>query len=266
MKIGTRITFTTVALVILTLTLYGWVSLRTRKAELNVDLERQMELVGGSARVSLEAALKDGLFEDTRKLVARWQDAEPTIRFIYFDVAHAKVGMQTPGFVATRAAPDAVQKPTPSDPFGDDGLFVYLPAPADPTSPQRLQHATIEKQAVGDHIELDGKRFYALMEPVRDQEDRVVAAIELVRDEDDLELILETSRKRMLWALVGVSVLLALTLWFSTQQTILEPAQAPRGGDRRRDPRRSRPRHPARARRRGRRLGRALQRDDRLLA
>ena len=223
MKIGTRITFTTVTLVLLTLTLYGWVSLRTRKAELNMDLERQMELVGASARVSLEAALKDGLFEDTRKLVARWQDAEPSIRLIYFDVAHAKTGMQTPGFVTTRGAPDAVQAPTAADPFGDDALFVYLPAPADSTRAQRLQKATIEKQAVGEHIELDGTPYYALMEPVRDTEDRVVAALELVRDEDILERALEESRRRMLGALLALSLLLAGMLWLSTTQTISNP-------------------------------------------
>lgn len=224
MKIGTRITFTTVTLVLLTLGLYAWVSLRTRKAELNMDLERQMELVGASARVSLEAALKDGLFEDTRKLVARWQDAEPSIRVIYFDVAHAKLGMQTPGFVATRAAPDAVQKPSADDALGDDdALFAYLPAPADPTRAQRLQKATIEKQPVGEHIELDGKRFYALMEPVRDKEDRVVAAIELVRDEDDLDHVLDQSRRRISAALVALSLLLAAMIWLSTRQSISNP-------------------------------------------
>src|SRR5207248_3399368 len=88
MKIGTRITLTTVTLVLLTLGLYGWVSLRTRRAELNTDLERQMELVGASVRVALDAAEQEGLYEDTRKLVVRWQNAEPNIRFTYFDIAH----------------------------------------------------------------------------------------------------------------------------------------------------------------------------------
>src|SRR4051812_48407576 len=161
MKIGTRLTFMTVTLVVLTLSLYGWVSLRTRESELLSDLERQMALVGASTRVSLEAALKDGLFEDTRKLVARGQDAEPTIRFTYLDVAHAHPGMQTPAFVV--AARSSVEKDGELPPGavvtldkGDDSAFIYLPAAPDPTRAQRLQRMTIDKQPVGEHIEIDG--------------------------------------------------------------------------------------------------------------
>jgi signal transduction histidine kinase len=218
-KIGTRLTITAVTLVILTLSLYGWVSLRTRHAELTSDLERQMALVGASTRVSLEAALKDGLFEDSRKLVARWQDAEPTIRFTYFDVAHARAGTQTPAFVAARkdgAVPAGAVTTT-------DDAFVYLPAPPDPTRAQRLQRMTIEKEPVGEHIEVDGKRLYALMEPVRDESDRVVAALELVRDEEHVAGGLRASQRTVVWALIGLSALLAGTLWLSTRQSISNP-------------------------------------------
>jgi signal transduction histidine kinase len=227
MKIGTRLTIMTVTLVVLTLSLYGWVSLRTRETELTSDLERQMALVGSSTRVSLEAALKDGLFEDTRKLVARWQDAEPTIRFTYLDVAHAHPGLQTPAFVV--AARAGVEKDGELPPGAvttrDDDSLVYLPAPPDPTRAQRLQRMTIDKQPVGEHIELDGKHLYALMEPVRDEQDRVVAAMELVRDEEDVARVLQDSSRTVIWALVGLAALLAATMYVSTRQAITNPLE-----------------------------------------
>jgi signal transduction histidine kinase len=226
MKIGIRLTMTTMVLVVLTLSLYGWASLRARQAELTSDLERQTALVGASTRVSLEAALKDGLFEDTRKLVARWQDAEPTIRFTYLDVAHAHPGLQTPAFIVAARAAVVTDGQIPAGAVttpDDDSPYIYLPAPPDPTRAQRLQRMTIDKQPVGEHVELDGKHLYALMEPVRDDQDRVVAAMELVRNEADLERLLGETRRTVLWALIGLLALWAGTLWLSTRQAISNP-------------------------------------------
>jgi signal transduction histidine kinase len=230
MKIGTRITLTTVTLVLLTLGLYGWVSLRTRRAELNTDLERQMELVGAAVRVALETAEKDGAHDDTRKLVARWQDAEPNIRFTYFDVAHARPGMQTPAFVvSTRAAairdgklPAGTVSPS-GTPVTPDDEYVYLPPPSDGTRARRLQIMTVNKVPFGDHIEVDGKPVYALIEPVRDDQDRVIAAMELARDEDDMARAMLESRSTVIWALVGLSILLALLVFVTTRASISNP-------------------------------------------
>lgn len=231
MKIGTRITLTTVTLVLLTLGLYGWVSLRTRRAELTSDLERQIELVGASVRVAFDAALKDGLFEDTGRLVARYQDAEPNIRFTYLDVAHARQGMQPPAFVVRARAsavkdgklPDgAVASPAGTPPSPDDE-YLYLPAPFEPTRASRLQRMTIEKAPVGEHIDVGGMPVYSLMEPVSDKYDRVVGAIELSRSEDDLVRALRESRKDVGWALVGLSALLAALVWLSTRASISKP-------------------------------------------
>ncbi|HEX9103879.1 MAG TPA: histidine kinase dimerization/phospho-acceptor domain-containing protein, partial [Polyangia bacterium] len=225
MKIGTRITLTTVTLVLLTLGLYGWVSLRTRRAELTRDLERQMELVGASVRVALEAAEKDGLYANADKLVARWQDAEPNIRFTYFDVRHARPGMQTPAFVvAARAAVERNgQLPAGAVASAERDEYVYLPAAFEPTRAHRLQITTLNKAPFGDHIDVDGKPVYALMEPVRDDQDRVVAAIELARDEDDMARAVVESRRTILGALVGLSVLLAVLVWLSTRASISNP-------------------------------------------
>ncbi len=226
MKIGTRITLTTVTLVLLTLGLYGWVSLRTRRAELTADLERQMELVGASVRVALEASLKDGVVvHRAPELVASWQDAEPTMRFVIFELADWQPTMQTPAFVvASRAAVTKNgQLPPGAESPNDKSPYVYVPAPFDSTRGQRLQRMTINKSPIGEHIELDGKPAYALVEPVRDQQDRVVAALELVRGEDDLARAMLETRRTVIWALVGLSVLLAGLIWLSTRASIGNP-------------------------------------------
>ncbi|HEX6839366.1 MAG TPA: ATP-binding protein [Polyangia bacterium] len=226
MKIGTRITLTTVTLVLLTLGLYGWVSLRTRRAELSADLERQMELVGASVRVALEASLKDGVVAHRAPaLVARWQDAEPTIRFIIFQLDEWQPSMQTPAYVvATRAAATKNGQLVPGAISTDDkSPYVYIPAPFDGTRAQRLQRMIINKMPIGEHIDVDGSPAYALLEPVRDGQDRVVAALELVRDEEDMAHAILESRRTIIWALVALSVLLACLVWLSTRATIGGP-------------------------------------------
>jgi signal transduction histidine kinase len=232
MKLGMRITLTTVTLVSLTLGLYGFVSLRARHAELAADSERQMSLLGSSVRIPLEAALKDAaalerlgptgvdearrLFEDTAKMVARWQEAEPQIGFIYIDVAHVRNG-QAPAFVVGKRAEH------PEIASEDDATHVYLPAPPDPTRAQRLQVMTVEKRAVGDHLRRGGRDLYVLMEPVRDDADRVVAAVELTRDESGTERLMAESQRAVVLAVGGLGLLLALMVWLTTRQGITSP-------------------------------------------
>src|SRR2546430_15253244 len=86
MRIGTRITVITTALVIIALVLYGYVSVRIRRAELRADLERQTQLVGNGLQVSLEAALQEGLYEDVRRLVRRIQDTSKPIGITYLEI------------------------------------------------------------------------------------------------------------------------------------------------------------------------------------
>src|SRR2546430_4218993 len=86
MRIGTRITVITTALVIIALVLYGYVSVRIRRAELRADLERQTQLVGNGLQVSLEAALQEGLYEDVRRLVKRIQETSKPIGIAYLEL------------------------------------------------------------------------------------------------------------------------------------------------------------------------------------
>src|SRR5678809_938556 len=88
-------------MVLLTLGLYGYLSVRQRQKELNADLERQTELVATAVQVAFEAALQDGLFEDASVLIRRWQAAEPGIGLAYIDLAHMRPGQPPPAFVVS---------------------------------------------------------------------------------------------------------------------------------------------------------------------
>src|SRR5436309_1242147 len=126
-------------MVMLTLRLYGYLSVRQRRAELSADLERQTELVGSAVQVAFEAALQDGLFEDVSGLIRRWQAAEPGIGLSYIDLAHMRPGQPPPAFVvAQNEQPDA----------GESHL--YVPPPPDPTRAGRLNRMVIDKASVGE--------------------------------------------------------------------------------------------------------------------
>jgi signal transduction histidine kinase len=229
MKIGTRITLTTVTLVLVTLGLYGWVTLRNRRVELTADLERQTALVGTSVRISLVAALRHGLYEDQSRLVANWQEAEPSIALTYFDLEHPRPGEPAPAFVVANSAtvlarfgkipegPEGAQAVDPERPY------YYMPAEPDATRASRLQRMTIQKLPVGEHIMQGDKPVFALMEPITDKQDRVIAAIELKRDEADVARALRESFNNVMWAVAGLGLLLMWMVWLSTRQWISAP-------------------------------------------
>jgi len=215
MKIGTRITITTVILVMITLGLYGLLSVRARRAELESDLERQTELVGNAMAVALEALLPRNMgVEELGRTVAGWQKAEPGFQLAFIDLLH---GGQ-PGFVVQ----EDHGAPHPAD--AGDGRS-YAPPPSDPTRSARLARLKVEEQPVGDHVTVDGRHVYALTVPIRDNtnNNKLVAAIEVTRDEADVEAALADSQKAALVAVAGLAVMLALLVWLSTNATISNP-------------------------------------------
>jgi signal transduction histidine kinase len=230
MKIGTRITLTTVVLVLVTLGLYGSVTLRNRRVELTSDLERSTALLGTSLRISLTAALRDGFYEDNSILVARWQEAEPAIALTYFYLANAKPGTQSSAFVvADRSTvlnrygkiPDGPEGTQGTDPYS--APYFYMPAEPDATRAARLHRMTIEKEAVGEHITQGEHHVYALIEPITDQDDHVIAAIELKRDEAEVLRAMHESEVNVVTAVAGLSLLLLFLVWLSTRQSISNP-------------------------------------------
>jgi signal transduction histidine kinase len=229
MKIGTRITLTTVTLVLVTLGLYGWVTLRNRRIELTADLERQTAMVGTAVRISLVATLQHGLYEDQSRLVAHWQEAEPSIGLTYFDLERPRLGEPAPAFVvADRSTVLARFGKIPEGPEGaqagdPERPYFYMPAEPDPTRASRLQRMAIQKLPVGEHILQGDKPIYALIEPITDKQDRVIAAIELKRDEADIARALNISIRNVVWAVAGLGLLLMWMVWLSTRQWISAP-------------------------------------------
>lgn len=214
MKIGTRITITTVLLVMITLGLYGLVSVRARRAELLRDFERQTSLVGSAVQVAFESALQDGLFESVvPSLIRRWQAKEPNIGLSYIDLAHKQPGEPPPAF---RVAADEAPQPL-------DGGIEFVAPPPDATRAGRLARISIDAQPAGEHIELDGKALYALTVPIRGADKEIVGAVEITREESDTERALAQSVRVAVFAVAGLSLGLALLVWVSARRSISSP-------------------------------------------
>jgi len=232
MKIGPRITITTVSLVVLTLGLYGSVSVRNRRAELQADSGRRLSALGGMARVTIEAALKDGLFEDLGPLIARWQATEPEIRFTYIDLERTG-GVQRAGFQigapVDGGAPHDLGSTTSTEQGGEavsiGGKAIYLPPSRDPTRQLRLRRAVVEGLPYGEHVEVDGRAVYAVMEPIREGDGRLVGALELVRDESETERALGDSVWNVVYAVGGLGIMLTILVWLSAVGGIASPVK-----------------------------------------
>src|SRR5215207_8375351 len=85
-SIATRVTLLTVLLIVLSLGLYGFFSLRARHAELVAGQEQNTRLFASALTVALEGALQDGLFEDVPGLIRRMQAAERNVEIAYLDL------------------------------------------------------------------------------------------------------------------------------------------------------------------------------------
>jgi signal transduction histidine kinase len=207
-KIGTRITVTTVVMVLLTLGLYGYFTVRQRSKELNVDMEYQTQLVGTAVQVAFEAAIQDGMFEDVSVLIRRWQAAEPSIGLGYIDLAHTQPGQLPPAFVVAD---------TP------DGGPTYVPPPPDPMRVGRLNRMMIDKVSVGEHVQVEDRPVYVLTVPIFDGDRNLVAAIELTRDESALQAYFGESVRTAIYVVCGLGVMLTLLVWLSARSGISNP-------------------------------------------
>jgi signal transduction histidine kinase len=207
-KIGTRITVTTVVMVLLTLVLYGYLSVRQRQKELNGDLEHQTELVGTAVQVAFETALEHGTYEDVSGLVRRWQAAEPGIGLAYIDLANMRPGQPPPAFVVAD---------TP------DGGAAAQPPPPDATRSGRLNRMSIDKVAVGEHIQIAGRPVYALSVPVLDKDENLLAALELTRDESEVEELFGETVRTAIYIVCALGVMLTALVWLSARSGISNP-------------------------------------------
>lgn len=247
MSIATRVTLLTVLLVTTALGLYGVISLRSRRVELTADLERQTRLFGSALRVSLEAAIQDGLYEDVRDLIQRMQGAERSIEVVYQDLLHpddsAAFGRVVPGpgpvpahAAAARGAepgpaagpligPPASAAPGPVTPAAAPAADekTYPQPPSDPTREARLRRIEITGQPYGEHIELDGRPVFAYMFPIRGSQHRTVAVVDLIRDHRDLEVAMSRATRDVVLTLGGLALLLALLVGLTVRQEFSGP-------------------------------------------
>jgi signal transduction histidine kinase len=232
MKLGPRLTVTTAALVMVALGVFGFVSVRIRRAELVANLEQQTQSLGNALQVALEAALREGLFEDVRKLVARIAEAERPIGITYLELHPPPLpaaALPTDGGASDGGAPivaaAAAATADDSGGGGDDDETKYVPPPPDPGRDDRVRRILIDEKPLGEHVEQEGRMLYAYALPLHDDQGRVVAAIDLTRDESDAERALAATQQNVALTVCAVGVVLGLLVWLSTRRGISHPLQ-----------------------------------------
>ena len=228
-------TLLTVLLVGLTLSLYGFLSLRSRRVEVTADLERQTRLFGSALAVSLEAALQDGLFEDTRGLIQRMQAAEQSIDVVYLDLLHpvdnAAFGRSqsaAPAAPAQKAAAPAAGAAAAD--AGADAERPYHPPLPDAGREERLRRVQITGQPHGEHTVVDGREVFAYMFALRGSQHQLVAAVDLIRGKADVEQAMARTTRDVVLTLGSLFVILALLVGLSVRQELTGPLLRLTGG------------------------------------
>jgi signal transduction histidine kinase len=211
-SIATRVTLLTVLLVTLALGVYGTLSLRSRRLERTADLERQTWLFGSALKVTLEAAVQDGLYEDVHSLIGRMQAAERNIEVTYQDLLQPSndAAFVSQDGSAQPSQPGSVAKPTRS-PMPDAGRE------------ERRRRVEITAQPVGEHLFIKGRQIYAYSVPIFDAKHRMVAIMDLERDEHELEQEMARATRDVVLTLLGLAALLSLLVGLSVRQELSAP-------------------------------------------
>ncbi len=217
MSIATRVTLLTVLLVILTLGLYGFFSLRARKAELSSAHEQSTQLFASALAVSLQAALQDGLFEDLPGLIRRLQGAERDTEVVYLDLIQPQ---ESAAFPAPATGPPA---PTPGTAAGPSEPAPVPAARAEPTRAERLRRVEITGQPYGEHIVVSGRPVYAYMFPLRGSQHRIVAAVDILRPDIEVERAYDRAVRDAILTLGSLSLLLVLFVSLTVRQEMTRP-------------------------------------------
>src|SRR5262249_8698085 len=195
MRIGTRITLTTSALVAVTLGMYGFISLRQRRADLEGQLKNEARDVAVALRVALETLKPRDWGPDASALTAG---------------LGLGLGWRIAG-VDVRNLPGPEAPPTVSPRPGRLRRLVSLRAP--------IAEEDVEK----------GQRVLVHLEPVRapaplaPEGVRVIAAVEVVRDLASVDATMGDEGLRVVtW--VGILIgILVLAMSLSTRRGITRP-------------------------------------------
>ncbi len=216
MSIATRVTLLTVLLVILTLGLYGFFSLRARRAELSSAHEQSTQLFASALAVSLQAALQDGLFEDLPGLIRRLQGAERDTEVVYLDLIQPQESAAFPApATGPPAPPGAAANPTDS--------ALGSAARQEPSRAERLRRVEITGQPYGEHIVVAGRPVYAYMFPLRGSQHRIVAAVDILRPETEVERAYNRVVRDAILTLGSLSLVLVLLLSLTVRQELTRP-------------------------------------------
>jgi signal transduction histidine kinase len=210
-SIATRVTLLSVLLVVMTLGLYGFFTLRGRHAELLSAQERQTQLFGATLSASIEAALQDGLFEDVPGLIQRMRAAEQTIGVVYVDLVR-------PGD-ATAFGPGVEQQ---SNGQKDPAREYPLPRP-DPGRDERVRRVAITGQPYGERVQVDDKPVYAYTLPLRGGQHKLVAAVDLTVSQAEVERVFLQAARDVTLALAALSALLAILIGLTVRQEMAQP-------------------------------------------
>jgi signal transduction histidine kinase len=226
MRIGSRLSFITISLVLITLGIYALVMLRTQRREVSAEIERQMVPTGSAVKVALEAAIRDGLYRDVSLLVRRWQEADPKTGYTYIDFAHSQPGKTPPGF--TYGAADPKLAPTPAASAADmgdtdDENYVAVPAPADANRESRLARVAVSNEPVGESVNRDGISTFVYAVPIYDANDTLIGVIELSRDTSLYDAERDSAGKKLFVIVAGLGAMLALFVWLLAKTTISSP-------------------------------------------
>ena len=217
MSIATRVTLLTVLLVILTLGLYGLFSLRARKAELASAHEQSTQLFASALAVSLQAALQDGLFEDLPSLIRRLQGAEHDTEVVYLDLIQPQ---ESAAFPAPGTGPPA-PAPGSTAPVADP--TARQATRSEPTRAERLRRVEITGQPYGEHIVVSGRPVYAYMFPLRGSQHRIIAAVDILRPETEVERAYDRVVRDAVLTLGSLSLLLVLLVSLTVRQEMTRP-------------------------------------------
>ena len=245
MSIATRVTLLTVLLVVLTLGLYGFFSLRARRAELVSSQEQSTQLFASALAVSLQAALQDGLFEDLPGLIRRLQGAERDTEVVYLDLIQPRdsaayappssgVGADAkrPGNAGKdeagkdevgkdEAGKDEVGKDEAGKP--DAPAAAPPPPPPDATRLERQRRVEITGQPYGEHVVVRGRAVYAYMFPLRGSQHRIVATVDILRPDIEVERAYDRAIRDAALTLGALSLLLVGLLSLTVRQELTRP-------------------------------------------
>ena len=219
MSIATRVTLLTVLLLVLALSLFGVLTLRTRRAELDADLEQKTRLFASALTVSLEGAIQDGLYEDVRGLIQRMQTTEQTIDVVYLDFLHPA---DSAAF-GPHAGPGEARAGQGRDAAAGERAASYRPPLPEPTRDERLRRVQITGQPVGQYVAVAGREVYAYMFPLRGTQHQMVAAVDLVRNQSEVEQELARSTREVVLTLGSLCALLILLISLTVRQQFSGP-------------------------------------------